>query len=172
MDEDQLKQTVRKIINETENDSQSTPSKTIPKSTTETMFDRHKMERVIDAAVKKAHSIGVAVTIVIMKKDQVVQMSYHMPGALLVSSTLAPKKAWSALAMQEPTKDISPAIQPGAGLYQIETMMDGRLATFAGGIPLVINDRIVGAIGVSGGKVEEDEAVCEAAVAAFLKESK
>ncbi|WP_235803748.1 heme-binding protein [Limosilactobacillus avium] len=136
------------------------------------MFDRHKMERVIDAAVDKANEIGVGVTIAIMKNNQVLQMSYHMPNANLVSCTLAPKKAWSALAMKEPTKDISPDIQPGAGLYQMETMLDGRLASFAGGIPLVIDGKMIGSIGVSGGLVEEDEAICEAAVAAFLKETK
>lgn len=136
------------------------------------LFDRHKMERVIEAAVECADKIGVGVTIAIMKADQVLQMSYHMPNANLVSSTLAPKKAWSALAMKEPTKDISKDIQPGAGLYQMETMLDGKLATFAGGIPLEIHGQIIGAIGVSGGLVEEDQKICQAAVAAFLKESK
>lgn len=176
MNEDQLKAVVRKIISDTQSQSDSTsPAAKKPEikdSPNDAMFDRHKMERVIDAAVDKANEIGIGVTIAIMKSDQVLQMSYHMPNALLVSSTLAPKKAWSALAMKEPTKDISPDIQPGKGLYQMETMLDGRLATFAGGIPLVIDGQMVGAIGVSGGLVEQDEAVCEAAVAAFLKESK
>lgn len=54
----------------------------------------------------------------------------------------------------------------------METMLDGKLASFAGGIPLKINDEIIGAIGVSGGLVEEDQSICEAAVAEFLKESK
>lgn len=61
--------------------------------------------------------------------------------------------------MKEPTKDISKDIQPGAGLYQMETMLDGKLASFAGGIPLKINDEIIGAIGVSGGLVEEDQSI-------------
>lgn len=95
-----------------------------------------------------------------------------MPNANLVSSTLAPKKAWSAIAMKEPTKEISKDIQPGAPLYQMETMLDGKLVSFPGGIPLVINGTAIGAIGVSGGLIEEDQSICEAAVAAFLKESK
>ena len=136
----------------------------IKNNASKNLFDRHKMEKVIDAAVARANELGVGVTIAIMKADQVLQMSYHMPNANLVSCTLAPKKAWSALAMKEPTKDISKDIQPGAGLYQMETMLDGKLASFAGGIPLKINDEIIGAIGVSGGLVEEDQSICEAAV--------
>lgn len=178
MDEDQLKKVIRNIISETQSENSSSSANTsavsgeIKESSIDPMFDRKKMERVIDAAVAKANEIGVGVTIAIMKSNQVLQMSYHMPNANLVSCTLAPKKAWSALAMKEPTKDISPDIQPGAGLYQMETMLDGRLASFAGGIPLVIDGKMIGAIGCSGGLVEEDEAICEAAVAEFLKETK
>ena len=140
--------------------------------TTMNLFDRHMMEKVIDAAVARADELKVGVTICIMDQATVPQMLYHMPNANLVSSTLAPKKAWSAIAMKEPTKEISKDIQPGAPLYQMETMLDGKLVSFPGGIPLVINGTAIGAIGVSGGLIEEDQSICEAAVAAFLKESK
>lgn len=156
MNEEQVSQIIQNILDSKRKDN---------------LFELHKMENVIGAAVARANELGVGVTIAIMKADQVLQMSYHMPNANLVSCTLAPKKAWSALAMKEPTKDISKDIQPGASLYQMETMLDGKLATFAGGIPLEINGEIIGSIGVSGGLVEEDQAICEAAVAEFLKES-
>jgi uncharacterized protein GlcG (DUF336 family) len=39
--------------------------------------------------------------------------------------------------------------------------------TFAGGIPIKVNGQIVGAVGVSGGRGEQDHAVAEAAVAAL-----
>ncbi|MGW8571550.1 heme-binding protein [Streptomyces niveus] len=38
---------------------------------------------------------------------------------------------------------------------------------FAGGIPLRHDGHVVGAVGVSGGSGEQDQAVAEAAVAAF-----
>jgi len=136
----------------------------------ENLFEIKKMERVIDAAIAKANEIGTDVTICLMDITNTPQMIYHMPNANLVSSTLAPKKAWSAIAMKEPTKDISKDIQPGASLYQMETMLDGRLASFAGGIPLVIDGEIKGAIGVSGGATTEDQAICETAVEEFLSE--
>lgn len=136
------------------------------------LFDRQKMQRVFDAAVAKANELNVGVTMCIMDAATVVQMLYHMPNANLVSSELASKKAWSAIAMKEPTKDISKDIQPGAPLYQMETMLNGKLVSFPGGIPLEIGGKIVGAIGISGGLVEEDQAICEAAVEEFMKESK
>lgn len=159
MNEEQLSQIIRDVIAK-------------QGGTTMNLFDRHMMEKVIDAAVARADELKVGVTICIMDQATVPQILYHMPNANLVSSTLAPKKAWSAIAMKEPTKEISKDIQPGAPLYQMETMLDGKLVSFPGGIPLVINGTAIGAIGVSGGLIEEDQSICEAAVAAFLKESK
>lgn len=159
MNEEQLSQIIRDVIAK-------------QGGTTMNLFDRHMMEKVIDAAVARADELKVGVTICIMDQATVPQMLYHMPNANLVSSTLAPKKAWSAIAMKEPTKEISKDIQPGAPLYQMETMLDGKLVSFPGGIPLAINGTAIGAIGVSGGLIEEDQSICEAAVAAFLKESK
>jgi uncharacterized protein GlcG (DUF336 family) len=159
MDKEQINQIVKEVLAK-ESDAPSTTN----------VFDRHKMEKVIDAAVAKADELHVGVTICIMDITTTVQMLYHMPNANLVSSTLAPKKAWSAIAMKEPTKDISKDIQPGGPLYQMETMLDGKLVSFPGGIPLIENGQIIGAIGCSGGLIEEDQAICEAAVQEFSKE--
>ena len=37
-----------------------------------------------------------------------------------------------------------------------------------GGLPVIVDGAVVGAIGVSGGTVDEDKACAEAAIAAFL----
>ncbi|KRL22156.1 GlcG/HbpS family heme-binding protein [Lentilactobacillus kisonensis] len=158
MDKEQINQIVKEVLSKGSN------------ATASNTFDRHKMEKVIDAAVAKADELHVGVTICIMDITTTVQMLYHMPNANLVSSTLAPKKAWSAIAMKEPTKDISKDIQPGGPLYQMETMLDGKLVSFPGGIPLIEDGQMIGAIGCSGGLIEEDQAICEAAVQEFSKE--
>lgn len=157
MDKEQINQIVKEVLS---------------KGADVNWFERHMMEKVIDAAVAKADELNVGVTICLMDMTLTVQMLYHMPNANLVSSTLAPKKAWSAIAMKEPTKNISQDIQPGGPLYQMETMLDGKLVSFPGGIPLIIDGKMIGAIGVSGGLIEEDQAICEAAVRTFDKERK
>jgi uncharacterized protein GlcG (DUF336 family) len=65
------------------------------------------------------------------------------------------------------TENLAPLAQPGAPLYGIEASNHGRLILFAGGIPLVSGSRVVGAIGVSSGSVEQDQEVAEAGAAAF-----
>jgi uncharacterized protein GlcG (DUF336 family) len=57
--------------------------------------------------------------------------------------------------------------QPGQPLFGINTTNGGRIVIFAGGLPLVRDGDVVGAVGVSGGSVDQDEEVAEAGVAAF-----
>ena len=47
------------------------------------------------------------------------------------------------------------------------TLVDRKIVIFGGGIPLLRDGEVVGAVGVSGGTVEQDEEVAEAGVAAF-----
>ena len=54
-----------------------------------------------------------------------------------------------------------------APLFGIQASSQGRLIVFAGGIPLEAGGKVVGAVGVSGGSVEQDHEVAEAGVAAF-----
>lgn len=133
------------------------------------LLERKALDRALDAGVKRANELNVGVTFCITDANSNPVIIYHMPNANLVSLELAPKKAWSAIAMKMPTKEISSQIQPGAPLYEMETMLDGKLVSFAGGIPLIIKESIVGAVGVSGGAVEEDQSICEAVVNQVLE---
>ena len=64
----------------------------------------------------------------------------------------------------EKAGEIGKLSQPGGPLYNIEHSNDG-LISFPGGLPLVINGEVVGAIGVSGSSVENDHVVAEAGAA-------
>lgn len=43
-----------------------------------------------------------------------------MDNALLVSHTLAPQKAWTAVALKMPTHELATLVQPGGDLYGLE----------------------------------------------------
>ena len=71
-----------------------------------------------------------------------------------------------AVAAGSPRK-ISGRWPPGQTLFSINTTNGGRTVIFAAGIPLTRNGEGVGAIGISGGTVDQDHEVAEAGVAAF-----
>ena len=124
-------------------------------------------QAVVDAAQAKATQIDVPMNIAVVDDGGNLVAFTRMDDAWLGSIDIAQNKAYTARAFDMPTKDLAPLAQPGAPLYGIEASNHGRLIVFAGGIPLVSGDRVVGAIGVSGGSVEQDQEVAEAGVAAF-----
>ena len=84
-----------------------------------------------------------------------------MDNAWLGSVDISIKKAKTARYFDMPTGEIGKLSQPGGPLYGIEHS-NGGLITFPGGVLLKEGDRIVGAIGVSGGTVEQDHEVASA----------
>jgi hypothetical protein len=64
-----------------------------------------------------------------------------------------------------PSHKVGELAQPGGALYGIQHTHNGRIILFGGGYPLCIKGEVVGAIGVSGGTVEQDMAVAELAAA-------
>jgi uncharacterized protein GlcG (DUF336 family) len=124
-------------------------------------------QAVLEAARSKARQIGVAMNIAVVDEGSNLVAFARMDGAWLGSIDIAQNKAYTARAFDMPTIDLAPLAQPGGPLYGIEASNHGLVIVFAGGIPLLSDGRVVGAIGVSGGAVEQDQAVAEAGVAAF-----
>ena len=123
--------------------------------------------QVIMAAREKALEIGVKMNIAVVDEGNNLLAFVRMPGAWLGSIDIAQSKAFTARAFDMPTKTLGEASQPGEPLFGIHASNHGKIIIFAGGIPLEENDKVVGAIGVSGGTVEQDQEVAEAGVAAF-----
>jgi uncharacterized protein GlcG (DUF336 family) len=78
----------------------------------------------------------------------------RMDGAWLGSIDIAQSKAYTARSF-DISKDLAPLAQPNQPLFGIDASNQGQLIIFAGGIPLEDGDQVVGAIGVSGGSVEQ-----------------
>ena len=116
---------------------------------------------ILQAAVKKAEEIGTAMDIAIVDSGANLKAFLRMDNAWLGSIDIAIKKAKTARFFDMPTGEIGKLSQPGEPLYNIEHSNDG-LISFPGGLPLVMNGEVIGAIGVSGSSVENDHAVAEA----------
>jgi len=122
---------------------------------------------VVDAAVAKAEEIGVPMNIAVVDEGNNLTAFARMDGAWLGSIDIAQNKAYTARSFDMSTKDLAPLCQPNEPLFGIHASNQSRLIIFAGGIPLTSGDDVVGAIGVSGGSVEQDHEVAEAGVGAF-----
>jgi len=91
----------------------------------------------------------------------------RMEEAWTASIDIAQSKANTSAALGFSTGDLAGMTQPGQPLFSLNTTNNGRIVVFAGGIPLMRDGKVVGAVGVSGGTVDQDQEVAEAGVAVF-----
>jgi uncharacterized protein GlcG (DUF336 family) len=83
------------------------------------------------------------------------------------SIDIALKKAYTSRAFEIETKELATHAQSGGQFFGVHASNDGKIMIFAGGIPLKRDGKVVGAIGVSGGSGDQDQAVAAAGAAAF-----
>ncbi len=124
-------------------------------------------QKILAAALKKAEAIKVPMNIAIVDAGGNLKAFYRQEDAFIGSIDISIKKAVTARYFNMSTRALGEASQVGKPLYGIEVSNNG-LVIFAGGVPLVdANNVVVGAIGVSGGTVDEDEAVAMAGAASI-----
>jgi uncharacterized protein GlcG (DUF336 family) len=131
------------------------------------MVDLEAARRIIAAGEKKAAQIGQPMNIAVADAGGNLVAHVRMDGAWLGSVDISIKKAWTARAFDIATKDLAEHSQSGGQFFGIHASNDGRVMIFAGGVPLKQGNKVVGAVGVSGGSGEQDQQVAEAAAAAF-----
>jgi len=124
-------------------------------------------KELIEGAEKEAEKIGVSMVISVVDEGGNLIAVHRMNDAWLASIDIAQNKAWTSVALKMPTSNLAEATVPHAELYGLNTTNNGRIVLFGGGIPLVENDQVIGAVGVSGSSVEHDMQVAQAAVNVF-----
>jgi uncharacterized protein GlcG (DUF336 family) len=124
-------------------------------------------KQVIAAAEKKAQNIGNPMNIAVVDTGGNLMAFARMDEAWLGSIDIAINKAFTARAFDIATEKLATMSQPGKPFFGIHASNGGRVMIFAGGIPLKRGGKVVGAIGVSGGQGEQDQAVAEAGASAF-----
>ena len=119
------------------------------------------------AAKAAARELSVSISVAVVDSGGQLVGFERMDGADLVTVGLAQDKAWTALMNRMPTRDLAPLVQPGAEFYGYDSIGRGRTIVFAGGMPLERDGVLVGGVGVSGGSVEQDQEIVDAALSAF-----
>jgi uncharacterized protein GlcG (DUF336 family) len=123
-------------------------------------------QALLEAAAAKARELGVPVVIAVLDAGGHLKALERMDGAVLGSIDIAMRKARTAVLFQCASEDVWEYCKPGAPAHALE-LTNGGLAPFGGGLALTAADGTpLGALGVSGGTVEQDLAVARAAHAA------
>lgn len=106
--------------------------------------------------------VPVAVTVVDIHGNVVLE--HRMSGAPAFSIDLSERKAYTSALIGMRTSELLPMVQPGQALFPLMAASGGRYLAMGGGAPLASDGGLVAGVGVSGGTVEQDVAILEAAL--------
>jgi uncharacterized protein GlcG (DUF336 family) len=123
-------------------------------------------QAVVTAALTASTGIGTRMNVAVVDAGGNLKAFARQDDAWLGSIDISVKKARTARFFDMPTGALGELSQPGGPLFQIE-VSNGGLITFPGGLPLLVDGVIVGAIGVSGSTVDDDHTVAAAGAAAL-----
>lgn len=116
----------------------------------------------IALAINKAKELDIKVCIAVCDAGAHLTAFYRMDGAFLGSIDVAQGKARTAVLFPFPTEQFGEVIR-SQQLTGMELSNQGLVA-FAGGLPIIANDKTIGAIGISGGSAEQDAEIAQFAV--------
>lgn len=116
-------------------------------------------QRGVDAATSHAQGkLRIPVNVSVYSASLHLLAFASMDGAKLTSIDIALNKAFTAAGHHAPTSVYdAKRVGPGGPLFGVHHSNEGRFTTIAGGVPVMVDGRCVGAIGVSGGLPSQDE---------------
>ena len=116
----------------------------------------------LEAAKKKAESLGVPQNITIVDDGGHLLAFLRMDGAKVLSIRTSNKKAVSAASLRQPSGNLKPELE-----LKMAIATDGGLTNLEGGFPIIVDGMCVGAIGVGSGTGAQDCEVARAGLSAL-----
>lgn len=125
----------------------------------------------VDAAVAKSKEIGVLEAVCVVDAGGCPILLERMNGARITGPQIAWNKAFTAAGHKRSTHLFTtppngPAL-PGNEAFGIQLSFGGKFAAFVGGFPIVVDDEVIGGIGLSGGNGKQDTAAALAGLQAL-----
>lgn len=121
----------------------------------------------IDTALAEAEQLGVRVVISVVDRGGSSVALLRMDNAFLFSVEVAEKKAWTAAASGLPTNLLRDAFNTDPTLLHGLAPKIDRLMAVGGGVPVMVDGELAGAVGVSGATEEQDQQIATAAASAI-----
>ena len=129
--------------------------------------------RVILGATAKATELKLKSNIAVVDDGGQLMAFERMDGARPASISTSQTKAISAATFRAATGPVASGGQPADPLFNLSLQAaadasGGKITSLLGGLPLVVDGQVIGAIGVAGGSGEQDLEVAKAGVAALV----
>jgi uncharacterized protein GlcG (DUF336 family) len=119
-------------------------------------------KKIADRAEAVATRSKLPISVCVIDTHGNIVLKHRMTGAPAFSSELSERKAYRCAMVRLQTADILPLAQPERAVFPL--MRHGRYFGHGGGAPLASQRGVVAGVGLSGGTVEQDVDILEAAL--------
>ena len=119
-------------------------------------------QTLIDHAVRAARAAGHRMAVAVVEPNGELVAFVRMDDTQYGSIRVAQRKAWTAARYRQATATMEERTLAGRTV----TLANDDALPIAGGVPIVVDGRVVGAIGVSGASAADDATIAAAALAA------
>ncbi|AGA29712.1 heme-binding protein [Singulisphaera acidiphila] len=132
---------------------------------------------ILEGAEAKASELGLKVNIAVVDDGGHLLAFARMDGARPASGYTSITKATTAATFRQetgpsPRGTTTPDPLLNLSLQNAAAASGGKLTTLFGGVPVIVDDQVIGGVGVGGGTGEQDAIVAKAGIEAFLSELK
>jgi len=117
--------------------------------------------RIIAAAVAKAEAMGIPQCIAVVDDGGNLLAFLRMDGAKFLSIESSIHKAVTAASLRVPTGSMSAEVD-----IKLAVTTGGKLVNLKGGVPIAVDGKVIGGIGVGSGTGDQDLEVAKAGLAA------
>lgn len=116
----------------------------------------------IERGMEKSAAQGLKMVFAVVEPSGELVAFARMDDVPYASIRLAQQKASTSARLRLTTAELEERVQKGGRTVLLSS---DEVIAIGGGVPIVVNGRIVGALGVSGGTASQDAAIAEATVA-------
>ena len=115
----------------------------------------------IECIEERARALKLQVVIAVGDASGNIVAVHCMDNAYIASYDIAVKKVFTSASLKMSTAELGKLSQPGQALYGIQHTNDGKIVIFGGGEALKVGDKVIGALGISGGSAQQDTQLAE-----------
>ena len=127
------------------------------------VLSQNEVAQIIQAARSEAQQQGWAVAIAVVDDGGHPLALERLDGCAPIGAYIATEKARSAAIGRRETKGYEEMVNGGRSAFLSAPL----ITSLEGGVPVLVDGQVVGAVGVSGVKAEQDAQVAKAGIAAL-----
>lgn len=114
------------------------------------MLTLEQANKALAAVVSRAKGLKISVSVAIVDDVGNLVAFNRMDGALSISTKFARSKALTSASLGMPSDDLAQYASEGKPYFGLNTAFGGELMCIAGGLPIILEGKLVGGVGVGG----------------------